>query len=94
MSCQSPENGAIITDNVHKATQQDVDMAVGVARRAFKSWSCTTPAVRSQCLLKFADLLEEHADQLALLEAACTGKPLQLFNGFESRVATSVFKCD
>lgn len=94
MSCQSSENGALITGNVHKATQQDVDTAVEVARRAFKTWSRTTPAVRASCLLKFADLLEEHADQLALLEAACTGKPLHVFHGFEKPVAVNVFRCD
>ena len=53
----------------------DVDAAVASAREAFDSWRHTTPADRSAMLLRAADILEAHADELADLEVADTGKP-------------------
>jgi 1-pyrroline dehydrogenase len=57
---------------------QDVERAVGAARAAFSSWSQTTPGERSTALLKLADRVESHADELAALESANVGKPLWL----------------
>jgi betaine-aldehyde dehydrogenase len=54
----------------------DVDLAVKAARRAFEGWSTTTPAQRAQALLALADLIEEHGDEIARLEALNAGKPL------------------
>lgn len=34
VSCPNPEDGALITESVHKATQQDIDTAVAAARYA------------------------------------------------------------
>jgi len=53
----------------------DVDAAVTSAREAFGSWRHTTPADRSAMLLQAADVLGAHADELADLEVADTGKP-------------------
>jgi betaine-aldehyde dehydrogenase len=53
----------------------DVDAAVASARDSFGSWRHTTPADRSTMLLRAADVLEAHADELADLEVADTGKP-------------------
>lgn len=89
VSCPSLEDGALITESVHKATQQDIDTAVAAAR-----YARTTPRVRTKCLLQFTDLIEVHADQLAVLEAACTGKPLQVFHGSEKPLSASVYKYD
>lgn len=93
MSCYSPEDNSLITDNVHKAVKEDIDTTVAAARVAFKKWSHTAPSERARILLKFADLIETHADQIALLEAACAGKPLQVFHGFEKVLTTSVYRC-
>ncbi|KAE8381807.1 aldehyde dehydrogenase domain-containing protein [Aspergillus bertholletiae] len=92
ISCFSPEDDSLITDDIHKAVREDIDCAVAAARRAFPSWSCTTAAQRAEKLMKLASLIEEHADQLALLEAACNGKPLQVFHGFEKVVARDVYR--
>jgi betaine-aldehyde dehydrogenase len=54
----------------------DVDAAVVAARRAFDSWSQTTPADRSAALLALAAAIEEHGDELARQEALNAGKPL------------------
>src|SRR3954447_5553528 len=61
------------------STEEDVDRAVAAARRAFETWSQTTPMERSNALLKLADALEERADELGRIEAANAGKPLQAF---------------
>src|SRR5437763_9488953 len=58
------------------STPEDVQEAVAAARRAFASWSGTTPAERSQALLAMAERLEESGEELARLEALNAGKPL------------------
>jgi betaine-aldehyde dehydrogenase len=58
---------------------EDVERAVAAARRAFEGWSNTTPGERSLALLKLADRLEEHADELSDLEAENAGKPRKAF---------------
>jgi betaine-aldehyde dehydrogenase len=55
----------------------EVDRAVQAARRAFDGWSATTPAQRAHALLALADLVEEHGDELASLEALNAGKPIE-----------------
>jgi gamma-glutamyl-gamma-aminobutyraldehyde dehydrogenase len=59
--------------------KEDVDRAVQAARSAFEkgSWSKMPPDDRKNVLLKFADLLETHTDELALLDCLEAGKPIQ-----------------
>src|SRR4051794_30447978 len=59
------------------STSEDVERAVKAARSAFDGWSNATPATRAEALLKLADAIEEHSDELAELEARNAGKPLQ-----------------
>ena len=61
------------------SSAEDVDRAVAAARKAFETWSVTTPRTRSEALLKLADAIEEHGDELADLESADAGKPRQAF---------------
>ena len=61
------------------STAADVDLAVGAAARAFEGWSTTTPAERAIALLKLADTLEEHAEELSELESDNAGKPIAAF---------------
>src|ERR671934_632164 len=66
------------------STDADVDRAVQAARAAFEAgWGTTTPAERSLALLRIADAVEEHADEIAELESANAGKPLQAFKDDE-----------
>jgi betaine-aldehyde dehydrogenase len=60
-----------------RSTAQDVDRAVRAARAAFAGWSQTTPAQRAEALLGVADVLEEHGDEIARLEALNAGKPIE-----------------
>src|SRR2546430_1908599 len=62
---------------------EDVERAVGAARRAFDGWATTTPGERALALLRIADAIEEHADELAQLEATNAGKPLAAFRDDE-----------
>jgi betaine-aldehyde dehydrogenase len=66
-----------------QSTAEDVDRAVKAARRAFVGWSQTTPAQRSRALLALADLVDEHAEEIARLEALNAGKPIAAVTGDE-----------
>jgi betaine-aldehyde dehydrogenase len=57
------------------STAADIDVAVGAARRAFETWSQTTPQERATALLAIADVIEEHGEELAREEAINAGKP-------------------
>jgi len=59
------------------SSAEEVDRAVGAARRAFAGWSQTTPAQRAQALLALADLVEEHGEEIARLESLNAGKPIE-----------------
>ena len=57
----------------------DVDRAVQAARGVFDrgDWSQASPAQRKAVLTKFADLMDAHREELALLETLDTGKPIR-----------------
>ena len=57
---------------------QDVDDALRAAEQAFPAWRDATPSERSLALLRIADAVEEHADEIARIECRDTGKPLAL----------------
>jgi betaine-aldehyde dehydrogenase len=78
----NPADGTVMA-HAPDSTGEDVDRAVKAARNAFDGWSNKTPGARSEALLKFADALEEHADELAELEARNAGKPLGAVKGDE-----------
>jgi betaine-aldehyde dehydrogenase len=74
----NPANGEVIAE-MPLSNEEDVNRAVAAAKKAFGEWSVTPPGERATALLKLADLLEEHADELADLEAADAGKPRSAF---------------
>ncbi|MCZ4092063.1 gamma-aminobutyraldehyde dehydrogenase [Sinorhizobium psoraleae] len=71
----NPRTGAKIID-IAEASHAQLDVAVDAAERAFVAWSQTTPAERSNYLLKIADAIEKNADGFAALEALNCGKPI------------------
>jgi betaine-aldehyde dehydrogenase len=71
-----PSTGEIIAQAA-SSSSEDVDHAVAAASRAFESWRTTTPQERSLALLRLADAVEEHADELAALESKNAGKPIE-----------------
>lgn len=56
--------------------QEDVDLAVAAARRAFEAgvWARRSPTERKEVLLRLAALLRENLEELALLESLDMGK--------------------
>jgi betaine-aldehyde dehydrogenase len=60
------------------SSAEDVDRAFNAAANAFESWRDTTPSERQKALLKFADALEERAEDLIAAECQNTGKPIEL----------------
>ncbi|MDV7354086.1 gamma-aminobutyraldehyde dehydrogenase [Rhodococcus oxybenzonivorans] len=68
------------------STKADVDAAVEAAERAFVSWGKTTPSVRQTALLKLADAIEAHSDELVEAECRNTGQPKQVIADEEIKV--------
>ena len=68
MEIRSPLNGQVLT-TVAQGTGEDADAAVAAARRAFEDgrWSGLAPSARKKIMLKWADLIVEHAVELAVL---------------------------
>ena len=70
-------NGRLVT-RVAEGGAEDVDRAVTAARRAFEDrrWADQAPVARKRVLLRLAELVREHRDELALLESLDVGKPI------------------
>lgn len=77
MASVSPIDGSKLGD-VSACGEVDIDLAVAAARKAFDRglWRDAGPNERRATMLRFADLLEAHADELALLETLDLGKPI------------------
>ena len=71
-----PSTGETIFDAAN-STREDTRRAVLAADRAAEAWRNTTPQQRSLALLRLADVIEEHADELATLESENAGKPIE-----------------
>lgn len=73
----NPATGQLIAD-VAACDGADVDVAVASARAAFRSgvWAKLHPSERKQTLMKFAQLVEDHQQELAVLESIDSGKPV------------------
>jgi len=73
---RNPATGELLA-TVAEGDKQDVDRAVAAARRAFEGpWSKFTPYERQNLLLKFAELVEKHFDELSTLDTLDMGAPL------------------
>jgi betaine-aldehyde dehydrogenase len=71
----SPASGAVIA-SVQEGTAEDVNRAVAAAKAAFYGeWYDLTPKDRQLALLRLADRIEEHADEIVKIEAENVGKP-------------------
>ena len=70
-----PHSGEVFAQAV-VSDAADVDRAFRAASDAFESWRETTPSERQAALLKIADIVEAHAEELVALESRNTGKPI------------------
>jgi len=75
MEVLNPATGETIAE-VPRSSAEDVDRAVQAAKKALPEWLETTPGERAEILLKLADALDQHGDEIAELESQNVGKPL------------------
>ena len=87
-----PATGGVIA-HVAEGDAADVDAAVKAARRAFESgpWPRMTPSARGRLLHRIGDLILEHADELAMLEAIDNGKPRAVAKAADVTLAADMF---
>ncbi|KAL9226325.1 hypothetical protein vseg_002153 [Gypsophila vaccaria] len=73
-----PRTGNLIAE-VAEGDAEDINRAVAAARKAFDDgpWPKMTAYERSKILLKFADLLDQHTEEIAALETWDNGKPYE-----------------
>lgn len=74
----NPATGQVLAE-IAACDERDVDVAVAKARAAFEDgrWQRRSPGERKAVLLRFADLLERHAHELAVMESLDSGKPIR-----------------
>jgi 4-guanidinobutyraldehyde dehydrogenase / NAD-dependent aldehyde dehydrogenase len=75
--CISPIDGRSL-GRIAECSADDIDLAVKAARRVFDTgvWSESKPTHRKKVLIRFAQLLQDHGEELALLESLDMGKPV------------------
>ncbi|MBW4662473.1 MAG: aminobutyraldehyde dehydrogenase [Drouetiella hepatica Uher 2000/2452] len=76
----NPATGKVFA-TVALGTVEDVDRAVAAAKQAQKGWAALSYGERSAALMKLADALEAHSEDLAKLESQNAGKPMKLTTG-------------
>ncbi len=75
MEVIAPATGETIAE-VPRCSAEDVDRAVEAALKVLPEWLGKTPKERSELLHALADVMDEHAEELAQLESVNVGKPL------------------
>lgn len=73
----NPADGSVLAD-VARGGADDVELAVSAATKAFRSglWSRIPPRQRMAVLYRFADLIEAHTEEFALIDTLDMGKPI------------------
>jgi acyl-CoA reductase-like NAD-dependent aldehyde dehydrogenase len=96
VSVYNPATGALISNKIPVAGDEDVDEAVCHANEAFKPtspWRQMSHDERRAILLKFADLLEANQERLAYLTRLTLGAPYLPFGKSEIGTAIGCFRC-
>ena len=89
----NPADGSALTE-VALCGPADADLAVAGARAAFDAghWSRMAPAERKRVLVRWAELIEKHAEELALLECLDVGKPISDTTGVDVPAAVRTLR--
>jgi betaine-aldehyde dehydrogenase len=80
-----------VLDEVPRAQAEDVDAAVARAKAAFGGWRDVAPGDRALLLHRLVGVLEDHHEELAVLEARNVGKPIASARG-EIGMAIATFR--
>lgn len=86
-----PANGEKISV-IADATKDDVNAAVASAWKAFETWSKTEKTERALVLNGIADIIEQHAEELAQLETLDNGKPIRETRAIDVAFAVDHFR--
>lgn len=87
----NPATGEI-NGTVYAAEQEDVDIAVAAARKAFKSWKKLTGVARGDLLFEMCRLMEEDKEILSAIEAWDSGKTKEQNAKYDIEETINVFK--
>jgi len=90
---KDPSSDRVIA-TVAEGQAEDIDRAVAAARQAFEdsAWSRMKPVDRERLMHKLADLIEEHADTLAEIEALDNGKSVVIARHVDIKLAIEVYR--
>lgn len=80
MEVLNPATGEVL-GAIPAGTEQDVDLAVAAAKAAFPGWRATPASERGLLVSALADAIEEHGEELALLDSLDNGSPLTMLRG-------------
>ena len=88
-----PGNGQVL-GSVADAGAEDVDRAVAAATQAYHdpAWRDLTPAARARLLWRIADLIDEHAVEIATLETRDQGQPYGISSNISIPFAAETFR--
>ncbi|MFN3369589.1 MAG: aldehyde dehydrogenase family protein, partial [Thermus sp.] len=76
-----------VLSHAARGGEREVDRAAKAAHEAFQRWSRTPARERKRYLLRIAELLEKHADELAVVEALDAGQVLRIVKAQVARSA-------
>lgn len=87
-----PANSTVLA-HVSEATADDVHTAVAAAKHAFeRKWSNIAPRERGKFMYRLADLIEQHKEELAILEALDNGKTLAQTRTVDAPACAAMFR--
>ncbi len=76
---------------VAEATQEDIDLAVKAARKAFNGWSKLSGKERGKYIFRIARLIQERAREFAVIESMDGGKPIRESRDIDIPLAANHF---
>lgn len=93
LDTRDPATDAVIAP-IPDGDAADVDRAARAARRALDDprWRDLSPLDRGRLLDRIADLIEEHADELALIESRDNGKPVGVARAVDAGTSAKLFR--
>jgi aldehyde dehydrogenase (NAD+) len=87
----NPHDASVLA-RVARASPVDIDRAVAAAEAAFPAWSGMAATARGRLLLKLADQIEQHGDELATIESLDTGHPIRDSKGLDVVRTAATFR--
>ncbi|KAF9888474.1 hypothetical protein FE257_008581 [Aspergillus nanangensis] len=91
-SVYNPKDSSLVCDKVPLCGEDDVNAAVDGAEAAFPKWKKMPNTERRDLLLRFADLIDKHSEELAVLTRITLGAPYESFGRFEGSMAAESFR--